>query len=77
MKKSNYVVWPAPSSNFLKMARGPRSLATPDVAFEFSFQVQHSTSKSDQISTPSLLCFFPTLHYHIYLISLKRKKFSE
>ena len=29
MKKSNYVVWPAPSSRFLKMARGPKSLATP------------------------------------------------
>ena len=28
--KSNYVVWPAPSSKFLKMARGPESLATPD-----------------------------------------------
>ncbi len=25
MKKSNYVVWPAPSTKFLKMARGPRS----------------------------------------------------
>ena len=29
MRKSNYVVWPAPSSKFLKMARGPKSLATP------------------------------------------------
>ena len=29
MKKSNYVVWPVPSSKFLKMARGPKSLATP------------------------------------------------
>ncbi len=28
-KKSNYGVWPAPSSKFLKMARGPKSLATP------------------------------------------------
>ena len=31
MKKSNYVVWPAPSSKFLKMARSPKSLATPDL----------------------------------------------
>ena len=29
MKTSNYVVWPASSSKFLKMARGPKSLATP------------------------------------------------
>ncbi len=29
MKKSNYVVWPTPSSKFVKMARGPKSLATP------------------------------------------------
>ncbi len=29
MEKSNYVVWPAPSSKFMKMARGPISLATP------------------------------------------------
>ena len=28
MKKSNYVVWPAPSSKYLKMACGPKSLAT-------------------------------------------------
>ena len=28
MKKSNYVVWPAPLSKFLKMARGPKSLPT-------------------------------------------------
>ena len=28
-KKSNDVVWPTPSSKFLKMARGPKSLATP------------------------------------------------
>ena len=28
-KKLNYVVWPAPSPNFLNMARGPKSLATP------------------------------------------------
>ena len=27
MKTSNYVVWPAPSSTFLKTARGPKSLA--------------------------------------------------
>ena len=30
-KKSNHVVWPAPLSKFLKMARGPKSLATPDL----------------------------------------------
>ncbi len=28
-EKSNDVMWPAPSSKFLKMARGPKSLATP------------------------------------------------
>ena len=28
-KKSNYVMWPVPSSQFLKMARGPKSLAIP------------------------------------------------
>ena len=32
MKKSNYVVWPAPSSKFLRMARGPKSLATPGLS---------------------------------------------
>ena len=30
-KESNYVVWPAPSSKFLKIARGPKSLVTPDL----------------------------------------------
>ena len=29
MEKSSYVVWSAPSSKFLKMARSPKSLATP------------------------------------------------
>ena len=32
MKKSNYVVWPAPSSKFLEMAGGPKSVATPALA---------------------------------------------
>ncbi len=31
MKKLNFVVWPAPSSKFLKIAHGPISLATPAV----------------------------------------------
>ena len=34
-KKSNYVVWPVASSKFLKMARGPKSLATPDLNKRF------------------------------------------
>ena len=29
MEKSSYVVWSAPSSKFLKMASGPKSLGTP------------------------------------------------
>ena len=29
MKGSNNVVWPATSSKFLKITRGPKSLATP------------------------------------------------
>ena len=33
MKKSNYVVWPAPSSKFLKMARGPKSFAAPAIQY--------------------------------------------
>ena len=36
-KKSNYVVWPVPSSKFLKMARGPKSLATPDLGEHLVF----------------------------------------
>ena len=28
-EKSNYVVWPARLSKFLKIARGPKSLTTP------------------------------------------------
>ena len=31
-EKSNYVVWPTPSSKFLEMARGPKSLAIPVIA---------------------------------------------
>ena len=27
------VVWPAPSSKFLKMARGPKSLAAPAIQY--------------------------------------------
>ena len=38
MKKSNYVVWPAPSSKFRKMARGPKSLATPALTY-CNFQI--------------------------------------
>ena len=29
MEKSNYEVWPAPSSKFLKVAHGLKSLASP------------------------------------------------
>ena len=29
MEKLNYVVWPAPSSKFLKMARGPNKFGHP------------------------------------------------
>ena len=36
-EKSNYVVWPAPSSKFLKMARGPKSLATPEIGYCYGF----------------------------------------
>ena len=32
MEKSSYVVWSAPSSKFLKMARSPKSLATPGLS---------------------------------------------
>ena len=38
-EKSNYVVWPAPSSKFLKMGRGPKSFATPAIEFEKTIRV--------------------------------------
>ena len=41
MKKSNYVVWPAPSSKFLKKARGPKSLATPGLKERGSSRIRH------------------------------------
>ena len=52
MKKSNYVVWPAPSSKFLKMARGPKSLATPDV--NGSRSIEEPVQKERSLIQPNL-----------------------
>ena len=52
MKKSNYVVWPAPSSKFLEMARGPKSLATPDV--NGSRSIEEPVQKERSLIQPNL-----------------------
>jgi len=49
MKKSNYVVWPAPSSIFLKMARGPKSLAIPEIDGSENGEKRTSPSSSASI----------------------------
>ena len=59
MKKSNYVVWPAPSSKCMKMARGPRSLTTPGLilALAGSYLVSRkncNTSASGSWAVPGL-----------------------
>ena len=51
-QRSNYVVWPAPSSTFLKMARGPKILATP--ALRQTRSTQKETSKTRSSSFISL-----------------------